>query len=33
MILPQGKGVPKGLVRGPIYFYQRVGAAVVHTAW
>ena len=28
MILMQGKGVSKGVVKGPIYFYQRAEAAV-----
>ena len=31
MILMQGKGVSKGVVKGPIYFYQR-GAVTVSTA-
>jgi len=31
MILLQGKGVSKGVVKGPIYFYQR-GAAEISTA-
>ena len=28
MILIQGKGVSKGVVQGPIYFFQRASAAV-----
>ena len=32
MILMQGKGVSKGVVKGPIYFYQRAQAAAAHTA-
>ena len=31
MILMQGKGVSKGVVKGPIYFYQR-GAVTVSTS-
>ena len=31
MILMQGKGVSKGVVKGPIYFYQR-GAVTISTA-
>ena len=31
MILMQGKGVSKGAVKGPIYFYQR-GAVTISTA-
>ena len=31
MILLQGKGVSKGVVKGPIYFFQR-GAITVSTA-
>ena len=31
MILIQGKGVSKGVVKGPIYFYQRRAAAVLQT--
>lgn len=32
MILMQGKGVSKGVVKGPIYFYQRAEAVTAHTA-
>ncbi len=32
MILMQGKGVSKGVVKGPIYFYQRTEAAVTRAA-
>lgn len=32
MILMQGKGVSKGVVKGPIYFYQRIETAATHTA-
>ncbi len=32
MILMQGKGVSKGVVKGPIYFYQRIQAAAAQTA-
>ena len=32
MILMQGKGVSKGVVKGPIYFYQRAQAAAARTA-
>lgn len=32
MILMQGKGVSKGVVKGPIYFYQRAQAAAAQTA-
>ena len=29
MILIQGKGVSKGIVRGPVYFYQRPDTSAV----
>lgn len=31
MILMQGKGVSKGVVKGPIYFYQRRAVTVIRT--
>ena len=31
MILMQGQGVSKGVVKGPIYFYQRAQAVAAHT--
>ena len=31
MILIQGKGVSKGVVKGPVYFFQR-GAVTISTA-
>ena len=30
MILIQGKGVSKGVAKGPLYFYQRPNAEIPH---